>query len=139
MVPIHVERSLAREKALGEHIRGVAADLRMIELADLVAYLKTSQIASIGALVQASIELSFKPDTLIFAFGGDVHLEWGGKTEVALDMEFHHEAVHVYFRLILETQQAGVEILNICFDQASRSPDENTSRLRRALEAARLN
>lgn len=139
MVPMHVERSAARERVLGENIRALAADLRLIELADLVAYLKTSQIASVGALVQASIELSFKPGTLAFAYNGDVQLEWGGRTEVALDMEFHHDSVHVHFRLILETLRAGVEIMCMSFDGCGRSPDENTHRLRRALESARIN
>jgi len=139
VVPMHVERLAARERVLGENIRALAADLRLIDLADLVAYLKTSQIASVGALVQASIELSFKPGTLAFAYNGDVHLEWGGRTEVALDMEFHHDSVCVHFRLILETQRAGVEIFCISFDECGRSPDENTHLLKRALQSARIN
>src|SRR5262249_57613138 len=99
MTPIRIDHSQVREQILGESIRCVATDLRLIDLPDLVSYLKTGQIASVGTLVQSSIELSFKPETLSFAHAGDVYLEWGALPRVCLDMEFHHQAVHVYFRL----------------------------------------
>lgn len=139
MIPAHIERSYAREKLLGDSIRCVAADLRLIDVPDLIAYLRTSQVASVGALVQASVELSFKPDTLMFAYSGDVYLDWDGPPRISFDMEFHHEAVHVYFRLMLEAQQAAVEITYISFDGHGHEPDQNTVRLGNALQSARLN
>lgn len=139
MIPFRIDHSEVREKILGESIRSVASDLRLIDLPDLVSYLKTGQIASIGSLVQASIELSFKAETLTFGHAGDVHLEWGSQPRVFLDMEFHHESVHVFFRLILEAQEAGVEITYISFEGESSGPSQNTTRLHRALGEARLN
>jgi hypothetical protein len=138
MLPFRIDHSQVREKIVGESVRHVAADLRLIDLADLVSYLKTGQIASVGALVQASIELSFKPDTLRFGHAGDVHLEWGAPPGVSLDMEFHHLAVHVYFRLFLEAAQAGVEITYISFDGESPGPELNTEHLQDALRDATL-
>lgn len=139
MIPFRIDHSEVREKILGESIRCVASDLRLIDLPDLVSYLKTGQIASIGSLVQSSIELSFKPETLIFGHAGDVYLEWGSLPRVLLDMEFHHQSVHVYFRLILEAEEAGVEITYISFEGESVSPGRNTTRLNQALGEARLN
>jgi hypothetical protein len=139
MIPFRIDHSEVREKVLGESIRGVASDLRLIDLPDLVSYLKTGQIASIGTLVQASIELSFKPETLIFGLAGDVCLEWGALPRVFLDMEFHHQSVHVFFRLILEAEQAGVEITYISFEGEPGNPGHNTTRLHQALGEARLN
>jgi len=139
MIPFRIDHSEVREKILGECIRGVASDLRLIDLPDLVSYLKTGQIASIGSLVQSSIELSFKPETLTFGHAGDVYLEWGSLPRVLLDMEFHHHAVHVYFRLILEAEEAGVEITYIAFEGESGGPGQNTTRLHQALGEARLN
>ena len=77
MLPFRIDHSQIREKILGESVRDVATDLRLIDLPDLVSYLKTGQIASVSTLVQASIELSFKPETLTFGHAGDVYLEWG--------------------------------------------------------------
>jgi len=139
MLPFRIDHSEVREKILGDHIRCVAADLRLIDLPDLVSYLKTGQIASVGTLVQASIELSFKPDTLKFGHSGDVYLEWGALPRVSFDMEFHHQSVHVYFRLMLEAEEAGVEITYISFEGESFGPAHNTTRLHRALGEARLN
>ncbi len=139
MIPFRIDHSQVREKILGDSIRGVASDLRLIDLPDLVSYLKTGQIASISTLVQASIELSFKPETLTFGLAGDVYLEWGTLPRVSLDMEFHHESVHVYFRLMLEVEEAGVEITYISFEGESAGPGHNTTRLHTALGEARLN
>jgi hypothetical protein len=139
MIPIRIDHSQVREKILGESIRCVATDLRLIDLPDLVSYLKTGQIANVGTLVQASIELSFEAETLTFGHAGDVYLEWGTLPRVSLDMEFHHQSVHVYFRLMLEAEEAGVEITYISFEGESASPGHNTTRLHQALGEARLN
>ena len=139
MLPFRIDHSQMREKILGESVRDVAADLRLIDLPDIVSYLKTGQIASVSTLVQASIELSFKPETLTFGHAGDVYLEWGTMPRVSFDMEFHHQAVHLYFRLMLEAEEAGVEITYISFDGESVSPDQNTTAPARSAREARLN
>ncbi len=139
MIPNRIDHSRVREEILGESIRSVATDLRLIDLPDLVSYLKTGQIASVSTLVQSSIELSFKPETLSFGHAGDVYLEWGVLPRVCLDMEFHHRSVHVYFRLMLEAEEAGVEITYISFEGETAGPGNNTSRLHDALGEARIN
>ena len=139
MQPSRIDHARQREKMLAESIRGVAADLRLIDLADLVVFLKTTHIASAGVLVHASAELWFKRDTLQFGFSGDAQLNWEQKPQIFLDMEFHHKAVHVYFRLVLEAHDAGVEITYICFDGPSTDPEVNTRRLAGALQEARCN
>ncbi len=133
MVPARVDHACQREVALGQSVRKVAADLRLLDLADIVAYLKTGQIASAATLVQSSIELSFEPDTLFFGASGDVSLRWGHLPQVSFDLEFHHQSVHVYFRLLLEADVAGVEISYIAFDRPSAEPEVNTQRLITAL------
>ena len=47
MLPVRIDHSQIREKILGESMRSVAADLRLIDLPDIVSYLKTGQIASV--------------------------------------------------------------------------------------------
>jgi hypothetical protein len=127
-----------REKALADGIREVASELRLIDAADFVAFIRTEQFANIANLVNSSSELYFKPDTIKFGHSGDVALQWGGTPSVSLDMEFHHRNVNVYFRLLLEALHAGVEIDYITFDEGSADPDENTHRLVEAIANARL-
>jgi hypothetical protein len=53
-------------------------------------------------------------------------------------MEFQHLGVAVYFRLLLQALQAGVEINYIAFGGSSADPQENTLRLVEAIADARL-
>jgi hypothetical protein len=130
--------TLQREKALADGLRDVAAELRLIEATDLVAFLRTEQFANIAHLVNSSSELYFKPDTLSFGRSGDVQLKWGEAPAIALDMEFHHSGVAVYFRLLLQALQAGVDIHYIVFSDSSADPEQNTLRLVAAIADARV-
>jgi hypothetical protein len=130
--------TLEREKALADGMREVASELRLIDATDLVAYIRTEQFANISTLVNGSTELYFKPGTVRFGQSGDVDLNWGSAPSISLDMEFEHTGVSVYFRLLLQSVNAGVEINYITFANGSRDPDENTQRLITALADARL-
>ena len=130
--------TLQREKALADGLRDVAAELRLIDATDFIAFLRTEQFANIANLVNSSSELYFKPNTLNFGQSGDVQLKWGEAPSIALDMEFQHLGVAVYFRLLLQALQAGVEINYIAFGGSSADPQENTLRLVEAIADARL-
>jgi hypothetical protein len=130
--------TLEREKALADGLRDVAAELRLIDATDLIAYLRTEQFGNIANLVNSSTELYFRPGTLAFGLSGDVQLKWGETPAVALDMEFTNRGVTVYFRLILQALQAGVDITYIAFVPSSAKPEDNTQRLIDAIGDARL-
>jgi hypothetical protein len=127
-----------REKALGQGIRELASDLRLVEPASYVEFVRTERFANIANLVASSAELFFKPGTIFFGHSGEVDLSWDQPPTVALDLEFRHMCVSVYFRLVLEAQRAGVEITYLAFEGASGEPDENTRRLVEAIADARL-
>lgn len=127
-----------REKALAEGVRELASDLRLVEPVDFIDFVRSERFANIANLVASSAELFFKPGTIAFGYSGDIDLHWDQTPTVALDMEFRHRHVSVYFRLVLEARQAGVEITHIAFDEASDEPDENTRRLVAAISDARL-
>lgn len=129
---------LEREKALADGLRDVASELRLIDAVDLITFIRAEQFGNIMTLVNSSTELFFKPGTIRFGSSGDVDLSWGGAPAVALDMEFHHMRVNVYFRLLLKALYAGIEINHISFEGASRDPNENTRQLIDAIADARL-
>jgi hypothetical protein len=130
--------TLEREMALADGLRDVAAELRLIDAADLIAFIRTEQFANIANLVNSSTELYYRRGTLSFGRSGDIDLKWGGVPTVSLDMEFHHMQVSVYFRLRLEALQAGIEIDYINFETGCADPDQNTRALTAAIAAARL-
>jgi hypothetical protein len=127
-----------REKALADGLRDVAGELRMVEPADFITFIKTEQFGNLRTLVNSSTEMFFKPGTICFGLSGEIDLEWGTSPCITLDMEFHHMGVSAYFRLVLWSFQAGVEINYVTFKDSSPVPDENTLRLVNAIADARL-
>jgi hypothetical protein len=127
-----------RERVLAQAVREVAAELRLIDASDLVAFIRGERLSNIGHLVNCSTELYYKPGTLCFGLCADARLSWDRAPIVVLDMEFRHQGVNVYFRLQLEDQEAGVEIDYIRFENASEDPGANTARLATAIAEARL-
>ncbi len=138
MLKQYCENRSEHEKVLAAGLREVAAELRLIEPADLVAFIRTGQFGNIRTLVSSSTEMYFKPGTVSFRQSGDVTLGWTGEPSIMLDMEFQHRAVEVFFRLVLEAQEAGVEIEYISFAGSSADPRENIRLLIEALSDARF-
>lgn len=127
-----------REKALAEALREIASELRLIDAADLVAFIRTGQLGNIRSLVNASTEMYFQPGTISFGRSAVADVAWGAAPRISLDMEFHHRLVNVFFRLVLEDGEAGVEIDYISFGGAERSASEDTGRFIDALTGARI-
>lgn len=130
--------SREREKALAEGLREVASELRLVDPADFIAFIRTEQFGNIRNLVNSSTEMFFKPGTITFGQSGEVDLPWGCAPCISLDMEFHHLSVSAYFRLVLQSLQAGIEISYVSFEGSSGDPDVNTQRLLDAIEDARI-
>jgi hypothetical protein len=128
----------AREKALADGIKEVAAELRLIDIVNLVVFIHIEKHGNIDDLINSSVELYFKPDTLRYGWASSADLTWGGPARIYLDMEFRHLGVTVFFSLILGALSAGVDIHNISFEHSSGDPEENTARLIDAIAAARL-
>jgi hypothetical protein len=126
------------EKVLACGLREVAAELRLIEAADLVSYIHTGRYGNVRSLVNASTEMYFKPGTVSFRQSGRVNVCWNGAPSVVLDMEFRHPSVDVFFQLVLEASEAAVEIDYISFNQASDDTREETQRLIEAIANARF-
>ena len=131
-------QALLRTKALADGLKEVAAELRLIDLADFVTFIDREQFANIQDLVNSSVELFFKHGTLTYGAMAAFDLEWDRPPTVTLGMEFHYKSVTILFDLMLQTYDAGVEIRAMTFDQTLSSAEEETKVLIEALAAARL-
>src|SRR5262245_56396089 len=76
------DHAFMREKALGDGLKEVASELRLVDVVDLVTYIRNEQFANVGDLVSSSVERFFKPDTLRYGSAGDVDLNWGTQPSV---------------------------------------------------------
>jgi hypothetical protein len=129
---------LARERALADGVKLVADELRLVDLADFVSYIRAEQFANIEDILNSSVELYFKPGTLTFGWAADLSVDWGQPPKILLDMEFRHLSVLAFFGLSIEAEDASVEIRFISFEEASQDPAENTRRLVEAIADARI-
>ena len=130
-------RAHEREKVLADGLKEVAGELRLIDPIDLVAFIRTERYGNIRTLVNAATEMYFKPGTITFGSAGHVDLAWDGNPSISLDMQFHHQRIDVFFRLLLESDQAGVDIHYMSFGTPLEM-EENTLRLARAIADARI-
>ncbi|MCY0093500.1 hypothetical protein [Hoeflea ulvae] len=128
--------SAEREVIVADAICTVASELRLIDVADLIAMLRYERHADLADLVASAAEMFFLPGIVKLGTGGDYYLDWGGKPRVVLDLEIKPRGVKIYARLILEQDCGGVEINHIVFDEPQDDPDENTNRLKESLRAA---
>lgn len=126
-----------REFALAMAMKDVAAELRLVEPADYVGYVRMEQYSNLEDIVNSSSELLFRPGSLTFGWGADVRLSWSERPRIFLDMEFRHEAVTVFFSLGLGGDRETVSIRMITFAAPDSEPLVNTARLVSALNAAR--
>ena len=72
-------------------------------------------------------------------YAADCALCWGSTPSVSLDMEFRHDRVTAFFRLILGGQRAAVEVVDVLVDEDGDAAGWRTAeRLRAAIAAAKL-
>ena len=125
-------------KVLSDNLREFTADLRTIDLSDLVAFLRFGCYATVEDLVLSSTELFFKSGTLNFAWTGEVDLPWDAQPSVTMGMEFRHRAVSVFFDLSLRAYDDTVKVCGILFEGDGDEADDKVARLSQAIAEARL-
>jgi hypothetical protein len=126
------------EQQINEAMKEVALDLRSVDVIDFASFIHTLKLANVGDLINSSLELYFRPQTLIFSYSGDVELTWFGMPSVGLDMELHCAGIDVYFRLTIEALSVGVEINYLSLDGKVCHEPCDPMRFSRAIEAARI-
>jgi hypothetical protein len=131
-------RQLGCEQIIAEALVDVASELRLTEAAELIAMIRNDQAANIADLVNSSTELFFKSGTLRYALSASFKAPWDATPTVEIDMEFRHAAVCAFFRLKIGRRRAGVEIIDILFDEQGLDDFATAERLSAALRRARL-
>lgn len=140
MLKSRVEEIDVREEMLAIAVKELASELRLIEMGDLIGYIREQRHGNIAQLVNSSAELYYRPGTISFVNSADALLEWGSDPRISLDMQFRSCGVTVFFRLHLEDTAAAVEINYMTFDgETGREAfADGTARLRLAIEGARF-
>jgi hypothetical protein len=132
------DQSVPRARLLGEALEGFAAELRLIDIADLVAFIRTDNHPNLGDLISSSLELHFRPDLFRYGWGADVRLRWGEPPALLFDMEFRHLGVTMFFRLALESMRSAVQLHYVSLQDPLPRGEDNTRRIAAAIADARL-
>lgn len=131
-------RHSVHERILADAMVEVATELRLADPIDFVLMIRGDQAANIADLVNSSSELFFKSGALRYALSAGCEVGWETTPKVRLDMEFHHAAVTVFFRLTIGRARAGVEVLDVIFDDGALDAAIEGERLSAAIADARL-
>ncbi|WP_173934778.1 hypothetical protein [Chelativorans sp. Marseille-P2723] len=127
-----------REIIVATAIKGVASELRLIELADFVAFIRLESMASIADIVESAAELYFLPGTLRLGHGCEAHVGWTEAPRIVLDLELRPKGVTVYFSLTLSASDASVDVKYVAFDSPSEDPQANSAFLAESLNRSRI-
>jgi hypothetical protein len=130
--------SVARVEIISGHLAEVIEDLRLVDVADYIAFIRCELFGNIADIVNSATELTFYPDTLTFGLGGEYTLDWNSSPKVMLDLEFSNMGVNAYFRLTLSADSTEIDLHHLRFADTGRSPADNTALLAAAFENARL-
>lgn len=135
---IRQPHAASRERIVADAIAEVVSELRLVDVADYVAFIRLEHFANVADIVDSAAELYFMPGTLRLGHGAEAHLAWAGEPRIVLDLELKPAGVTVYFTLTLAAETAAVEIGYVSFDDASPEPEANSAFLARALADARI-
>ncbi len=131
-------RIVEREQIIADALVDVASELRLTDAAELILMIRNDHAANIADLVNSSTELFFKRGTLRYALSASFSAPWEATPVVEIDMEFRHAAVCAFFRLTIGQRRAGVEIIDILFDEQGLDDWTKSERLSAAFASARL-
>jgi hypothetical protein len=131
-------RPLEREQIIADALVDFASELRLTDAGELMSMIQNEHAANLADLVNSSTELFFKSGTLRYALSASFKAPWDATPSVVIDMEFRHAAVCAFFRLTIGQRRAGVEILDILFEERGLDDFAKAERLADALETARL-
>jgi hypothetical protein len=127
-----------REIIVAKAIENVVAELRMVDVADYVAYIKLERFANISDLVASAAELYFMPGTLRLGHGGEARICWAAPPQIVLDLELRPRGATIYFTLALSDKHAEIDVNYVSFDEPGSDPDANTNFLAAAIADARI-
>jgi len=128
----------ASERIIAEGIVDVASELRLIDVPELVAMIRSEESVNIADIVTSSSELYFKTGALRYASCADYCVQWDAAPVIVLGLEFRYPPVSVLFRLLIGQSSAGVELLNENYDEENLNEERRSELLAQAIANARL-
>jgi hypothetical protein len=127
----------AFEEVLACNIKDVIADFCLTDTDIIRSYVNNQLHGNMNEIVASSAELFFKGHTLSYARSADISTALGNPPCIVLDMEFTHDAVNVFFKLVLAEFSVGVHINRVLLSEENES-DFDPHTFAKVVTSARL-
>jgi hypothetical protein len=109
---------LELEPHVAAAIASLAAELRLVDIGDYIAYLRMERFGCIADIVRDASELYFTPGFIEFGNDGEASAEWGTAPEVTLMLVINSARAKAHVALKLCTDHAEVKLGYVNFDSA---------------------
>jgi len=104
------EICLELEPHVARAISSLAAELRLVDISDYIAYLRMEQYGCVADIVRDAADLYFTPGFVEFAMDGEASAEWGEAPEVTLMLIINSARAKAHVALKLCEQHAEIKL-----------------------------
>ncbi|AMN53380.1 MULTISPECIES: hypothetical protein [Stappiaceae] len=136
--PSPLECDRQRQEAIASALTEFIEDLKLVDVVDFVAYIRTDQHGNIDELIKTSAELFFKEGSLRYSMAAQADVEWETTPRISLDLEFFNKGVWIYFTAVLAWPDNAVNVSYVEVPDAGGNKAKETELLLEALKDARL-
>lgn len=109
------EICLELEPHLARAISSLAAELRLVDISDYIAYLRMEQYGCVADIVRDAADLYFTPGFVEFGMDGEASAEWGAAPEVTLMLVINSARAKAHVALKLCEHHAEIKLGYINF------------------------
>ena len=127
-----------RQEAIASAIADFIEDLKLVDVVDFIAYIRTDQHGNIEELINTSAELYFKEGSRRYSMAAQAEVEWEETPRVSLDLEFFNKGVWIYFTIVLSWPDNAGNVSYVAVPEAAGDKERETALLLEALKDARL-
>lgn len=104
------EICLELEPHVARAISSLAAELRLVDISDYIAYLRMEQYGCVADIVRDAAELYFTPGYIEFGMDGEASAEWGAAPEVTLMLVINSARAKAHVALKLCEHHAEIKL-----------------------------
>ncbi|PVB62833.1 hypothetical protein DCO57_05480 [Labrenzia sp. 011] len=127
-----------RQEAIASALTDFIEDLKLVDVVDFVAYIRTDQHGNIEELIKTAAELYFKEGSLRYSMAAQADVEWETTPKISLDLEFFNRGAWIYFTVVLAWPDNAVNVSYVEVPDAAGDKVKETELLLQALKDARL-
>ena len=122
------------EQMIANALKPFIRELRMVDVADYVAFLHFNQHNQIGDIVDSAAEQYFAPGFLAYRDTGSMSLDWGESAQIMLALGFNTPSATFDFELRLAHDNASVSLMRVNEQETSPGSTNKTHLLSRSIE-----